>query len=307
MPHLPGSQRNSNISRSNTPAQLPSIGPPNSETPGPSTFFESPMITLLAGPTRRRFWAHKDVLCTVPFFRDCLKTSFLDTHTNIIELPDDDPDAVGSMVSFLYSEEYFPRIVRVHGVRALEALPPNQHHSRRLHIHVHAISEKYAIPTLRDLAFRKVFLIDASDLDFLEFLQEVYTVTAPTSKLRYANRMEEYWVLGLHERIKEMRATYPEDLDNFLQECPAFTRDLIWSLSFAVDCALGAVGANMDSGWDYPNLPLSLVVYHSVAVTATTTAAVTAAIELLSLAIAAATTAATSATTTQAAASKNKK
>ena len=207
------------------------------------------MITLLAGPTKRRFWAHKDILCTVPFFRACLDASFLETHTNIIELPEDDPDAVGSMVSYLYSEEYFPRIIRIHGARALEAPPLGQHHSRSIHIHVHVLSEKYDIPGLRDLAFRKIFLIDASDLDFLEFLREVYTVTQPTSKLRYANRMEEYWALGLHERIKEMRATYPQELNRFLSDCPEFARDLVWSLSFAVDCALGAVGANMDRGW----------------------------------------------------------
>ncbi|KAF8437750.1 hypothetical protein BGX38DRAFT_923521 [Terfezia claveryi] len=231
--------RNINIPRDNTPAQLPSIGPPS---PPNATFFESPMITLLAGPTKRRFWAHKDVLCTVPFFRSCLEASFLDTHTNVIELPEDDPDAVGAMVSFLYSEEYFPRIMRTHGARALEVLPAGQQHSRSVHIYVHALAEKYAIAGLRELSFRKIFLIDASDLDFLQFLREVYIVTPPTSKLRYANRMEEYWVLGLHERLKEMRAQHPQELNQFLIACPEFTLDLVWSLSYAVDCALGATG-----------------------------------------------------------------
>lgn len=207
------------------------------------------MITLLAGSTKRRFWAHKDVLCTVPFFRSCLEASFLDTHTNIIELPEDDPDAVGAMVSFLYSEEYFPRINRTQGTRALETLPTGQHHSRTMHIHVHALAEKYAITALRDLAFRKIFLIDASDLDFLHFLREVYTVTPPTSKLRYANRMEEYWVLGLHERLKEMRAAFPLELHHFLLDYPEFTQDLVWSLSFAVDCALGATSTTVERGW----------------------------------------------------------
>jgi len=211
------------------------------------------MITLLAGATKRRFWAHKDALCTVPFFRTCLEASFLDTHTNIIELPEDDPDAVGAMVSFLYSEEYFPRIVRTHGARGLEALPAGQHHSRSVHIHVHALAERYAITGLRDLAFRKIFLIDASELDFLFFLQEVYTVTPPTSKLRYANRMEEYWVLGLHERLKEMRAQYPQELNHFLTTYPEFTQDLIWSLSYAVDCALGTRDATVEQGWGTGN------------------------------------------------------
>ncbi|KAF8461232.1 hypothetical protein BDZ91DRAFT_798213 [Kalaharituber pfeilii] len=56
---------------------------------------------------------------------------------------------------------------------------------------------------------------------------------------------------------------------------------------------------NDDTGADYPTLPLSLVVYHSVAVTATTiTAAIDKSPLLLSLAIAAATTAATSAAAT---------
>ncbi|KAI5799122.1 hypothetical protein DFH27DRAFT_611510 [Peziza echinospora] len=258
-PNVPDSSRNPNRnrSRSRTPiphpsSLLPSIGglpSPQSANPTSSTFFESPMITLLAGTSQRRYWAHKDVLCTVPFFRECLETSFLETHTNIIELPDDDPEAIGSMVSFLYSEEYFPRIVRMHGNRALEPLPDGHEHTRSLHVQVHTTAEKYNIPNLRDLAFRKVFLIDAVDMEFLNFLREVYTLTPPTSKLRYCNRMEEYWVFGLHERMKEMKNGYEDELNAFLQDFPEFTRDLIWSLSFAVDCAFSAVGVDMDRGW----------------------------------------------------------
>ena len=30
--------------------------------------------------------------------------------------------------------------------------------------------------------------------------------------------MEEYWALGLHERVKEMRAIYPQELNRFLSE-----------------------------------------------------------------------------------------
>ena len=105
------------------------------------------------------------------------------------------------------------------------------------------------IPTLRELAFRKVFLIDAVDVGFLDFLREVYTVTQPTSKLRYANRMEEYWVFGLHERIKEMKTTCPQELEAFLKECPGFAIDLVWSLTLAVDCALDAAGNRSDRGW----------------------------------------------------------
>lgn len=209
------------------------------------------MITLVTGPAKRRFSAHKDVLCTVPFFQSCLEASFLDAHTSSIELPDDDADAVGAMVSFLYSGEYFPRIQRTQDMRTLEALPHGQHHQRRIHVHVHTLAEKYAITGLRDLAFRKIFLIDPGALDFLDFLRQVYTITPPTSKLRYANRMEEYWVLGLHERLRGMRVLYPEELGHLLGEYPEFTRDLVWSLSSAVDCVLGttADGAGTGNKW----------------------------------------------------------
>lgn len=208
------------------------------------------MITLIAGPAKKRFWAHKDVLCNVPFFRQCLDASFLDTHHNVLELPDDDPDAVGAMVSFLYQDEYTPRIVRsVTGARSLEPLPSGQPHTRSMHIHVHMLSEKYTIAALRELAFRKIFLINAPDEAFLDFLREVYALTPQDSKLRYCNRLEEYWVFGLHEKVKEMRASCPGLLDDFLEECPEFTRDLVLCLSFAVDSAFAASNTRGQEEW----------------------------------------------------------
>ncbi|KAL9049972.1 MAG: hypothetical protein Q9162_006914 [Coniocarpon cinnabarinum] len=60
-------------------------------------------VKLRAGPSRKCFGAHKDVLTTrSTYFRAMFASPFFETGTGIVDMPEDDPEVVHAYVHFLY-------------------------------------------------------------------------------------------------------------------------------------------------------------------------------------------------------------
>jgi len=83
----------------------------------------SPIATLLVGRKGRVFAAHEHVLSRSPLLRDALQAQIGAGQTRrVLQLADETPEILSSVLEYLYTGDYKPRLVRSHHVGcALEA------------------------------------------------------------------------------------------------------------------------------------------------------------------------------------------
>ncbi|KAK4938666.1 hypothetical protein LTR10_020934 [Elasticomyces elasticus] len=66
----------------------------------------SPIITLVVGKEKQKFYVHKDVLIMdSPFFKKCLSCPMKEASTNVIEFPEDDVLGFERFIIYLYKDE----------------------------------------------------------------------------------------------------------------------------------------------------------------------------------------------------------
>ncbi len=97
-----------------------------------------------------------------------------------IELPDEDNDAVGSFLEFLYTGEYFPR--KVPGQRVLEthpSLPEVDDSGEHLlrHARIFTLAEKFGMELLKKLAASKIHCINSTARGEIAYARYVYANT----------------------------------------------------------------------------------------------------------------------------------
>lgn len=71
----------------------------------------SPIVTLIVGREGRLFAAHEDVLCLSPYFTSACRGRLPDAESKRIELPDEEPEIISSVLEYLYKGDYYPRLV----------------------------------------------------------------------------------------------------------------------------------------------------------------------------------------------------
>ncbi|PGH32385.1 hypothetical protein GX50_04810 [[Emmonsia] crescens] len=81
------------------------------ESPPAGANLTSAIITLCVGPDQRLFAAHEDVLCISPFFATCCRGQFLESHGKRVNLPDEQPEVLSSILEYLYKGDYYPRLI----------------------------------------------------------------------------------------------------------------------------------------------------------------------------------------------------
>jgi hypothetical protein len=65
--------------------------------------FRSDLITIYVGPSKQKYTAHKDVLTSIDFFAGCL-SSFKESETKEITLPEDRPEVFEKLLEYIYHE-----------------------------------------------------------------------------------------------------------------------------------------------------------------------------------------------------------
>lgn len=65
----------------------------------------------MVGPDQRLFAAHEEVLCNSSFFQAACRGQFLESHAKRINLPDESPEILSSVLEFLYKGDYYPKLL----------------------------------------------------------------------------------------------------------------------------------------------------------------------------------------------------
>ncbi|GIZ45612.1 hypothetical protein CKM354_000877100 [Cercospora kikuchii] len=114
---------------------------------------------------------HRVIVCHASeFFKSCCE-NFKEASTGIVDLPDDDREVVGAMLTYLYTADYNDKI-NIGVPRTL------------FQVHVHTIADKYGILDLCRVAEAKFAELATSEWkgpDFAQAVEEMFT-TAPDSK-----------------------------------------------------------------------------------------------------------------------------
>ncbi|KAK8230736.1 hypothetical protein HDK77DRAFT_429278 [Phyllosticta capitalensis] len=110
-----------------------------------SDFQRGTLSDLTIRASNAREWTvHKAVVVKgCEFFVHAVMSNFKETHTNVIEMVNDDPAAINALLEYLYVGDY--SIPRLYGLQLL-----------MMHTEVYIIGAIYCVPGLQELAYRRL-------------------------------------------------------------------------------------------------------------------------------------------------------
>lgn len=172
-------------------------GAPEDAPPPPRVSFmqylTSPVVTLLvgSGDNETILTAHQSLLTQSPFFAEACAEFANDGSPRQIELTNDDAEAVGCFLEFLYTGEYFPR--KLANSRELESdpsLPKVDDTGDQLlkHARVYTLAEKFGLEKLKNLAASKIHRVSSTAKGEIAYARYVYQYT-PKETRRSGRRL----------------------------------------------------------------------------------------------------------------------
>jgi len=189
-------------------------------------FLKSPIITLVVGPPDREIalTAHQLFLSRSPFFQNIFTAS----PTRSVSLPDDDLDAIGCFLQFLYTGEYFPRITKnpsgeEHLERELGTVEIDEDGASLLkHARVYTLAERLGVQELKHLAHAKIHRINSTAKGELAYARYVYANT-PREDTTIRNPIAYFWA----HRSHILRHEAEEEFRRMILEFPQFAYDIL--------------------------------------------------------------------------------
>jgi hypothetical protein len=160
----------------------------------------SPVVTIQVGDNALS--AHLALLMKSPWFAEACAafTPATPAAERVVALPDDDIDAVGSFLEYLYTNEYFPRLVPGASGKAEDLVLEDSHNTDRdeqgdhllKHAKVYTLAEKLRMPELKHLAHSKIHRINSTAKGELRYAKFVYENTTPEDKT-IRNPIASFW------------------------------------------------------------------------------------------------------------------
>lgn len=191
------------------------------------SYLASPIVTLLVGRDEEQtvLSAHQALLEKSPYLKVRCCDFVNDGSPRQIELPDDDVDAVGCFLEFLYTGEYFPK--KLPGQRSLESdpsIPAVDDTGDQLlkHARTYTLAVKLGIEPLKSLAISKVHCVNSTAKGEIVYARHVYansssddtTVRAPVAS---------FWATRSHV----LRAEAEEEFQAMVLDYPQFAYDVL--------------------------------------------------------------------------------
>ncbi|EON66060.1 hypothetical protein W97_05303 [Coniosporium apollinis CBS 100218] len=189
---------------------------PQAEAPKRATFLDylkSPMVELVlgTGSDQAVLTAHQAMLVKSPYFADVC-AQFSEGSKRRIELPDEDLNATGSFLEYLYMDEYFPRRLNSHKDSPLEPddsvpTPDDSGAALLKHAKVYTIAEKFGMPALKSLAHSKIHRATSTAKGEIAYARYVYDKTSASDET-IRKPVAAFWATRSHVLRHEAEAEF---------------------------------------------------------------------------------------------------
>jgi hypothetical protein len=169
------------------------------------------IVTLYVGSKRKKFTVHKKLLCDrCKFFSTAFKSGFHETKTGAMNLPEDYPNTVASLIDFLYRGT-LPKTPQTSNYRPI--------------LRLYFLAEKLCMPALTNILMDRIQYLhrtrnEAGFVD--ENIKKIYDNTRVGSKLRLYCAVCVVCSVAKRERSDEWAA---EKEEMFLGDHPEFFLD----------------------------------------------------------------------------------
>ncbi|KAH8594929.1 hypothetical protein B0O99DRAFT_513189 [Bisporella sp. PMI_857] len=190
-------------------------------------YLKSPVIGLLVGQGDEQalLTAHQALLVTSPWFADACAKFSDEVSERRIDLIDEDLDAVGCFLEYLYTGDYFPR--KIAGTRDLErdhTTPSVDETGDQLlkHARVYTLAQTLNLPGLKSLASGKIHCVNSTAKGEIAYARYVYAHTErddTTIRAPVAN----FWATRSHT----LRAEAEDEFRSMCLEFPQFGYDVL--------------------------------------------------------------------------------
>ncbi|KFY80730.1 hypothetical protein V499_00438 [Pseudogymnoascus sp. VKM F-103] len=188
---------------------------------------KSPIVELVVGQGDSEIIlsSHQALLVQSPFFEDACVHFDADTPRRSIDLSEEDLDAVGCFLEYLYTGEYFPQ--RVTGQRGLvkdPTMPELDESGEQLlkHARVYTLAGKFGVDALKALALSKIHCVNSNAKGEIQYARYVYANTAEDDTT-IRRPVASFWA----HRSHVLRAEAEDEFRKMCLEFPQFGFDVL--------------------------------------------------------------------------------
>ncbi|KAK3902913.1 hypothetical protein C8A05DRAFT_33376 [Staphylotrichum tortipilum] len=165
------------------------------------------------------------LLVRSPFLREACEQFAEGGSPRQIELPDEDLDATGCFLEFLYMGDYFPR--KVQGQRTLEkdpSIPDVDMTGDQLlqHAKVYTLADKFGLVHLKNLASSKIHCVNSTAKGEIAYARYVYQFT-PKEDTSIRVPVANFWATRSHT----LRSEAENEFRALCLEYPQFGYDVL--------------------------------------------------------------------------------
>ncbi|RDL38159.1 Uncharacterized protein BP5553_05592 [Venustampulla echinocandica] len=200
------------------------------EVPARATYIDylkSPAVGLLVGQGDEQglLTAHQALLTKSPWFKEQCERFGDDIRERSITLVDEDLDAVGCFLEFLYTGDYFPR--KIVGTRDLERDPQeplvDESGDQLLkHARVYTLADTLGLPALKSLASSKIHCVNSTAKGEIAYARYVYAHTKKDDNAIRAP-VAYFWATRSHT----LRSEAEDEFRQMCLEFPQFGYDVL--------------------------------------------------------------------------------
>lgn len=201
-------------------------------------YLKSPVIALLVGQGDEQalLHAHQALLCKSPWFEEACGKFSDEVSERRIDLVDEDLDAVGCFLEYLYTGDYFPR--KIPGSRDLErdpSMPDIDESGDQLlkHARVYTLAEMLNLPSLKSLASSKIHCVNSTAKGEIAYARYVYAHTQKDDQTIRAP-VANFWATRSHTLRSEAETEFRE----MCLEYPQFGYDVLSKFFLAFGACL---------------------------------------------------------------------
>lgn len=202
------------------------------QPPSQATFLKylkSPIVHVRVGSNSSAtvLQVHRAVLQRSDFFAEKFDQASPNSPYDGIAFEHENPEAVASVIEYLYTNEYSPSMVYLNpGSQELGQDAPVQEPSNngaRLlrHGRVYALASKLNLPELTDLAFAKICRTTSTAQEELAYARFVYQEIS-RDDIRIRDPVIKFWA-----KTEERRMEVGSAFDELCIDCPQFALDIL--------------------------------------------------------------------------------